>query len=77
MSSPDSKIGKGNSGPVKAEESTGERRQNDTFTRLRTALLEERLALMERSSEDSGTDPYNSGIRRTTLEAPVWNKRSR
>jgi len=52
-------------------------RRDDTLTRLRTALLEDRLAVMEISGESTGTDPYNSGVHRAMVKAHVWNKRSR
>lgn len=51
--------------------------REDTFTRLRSALLEERLELMEVGSQNTGTDPYNSGIHRAMVKAHVWGKRSR
>jgi hypothetical protein len=51
--------------------------RNDTFMRLRSALLEDRLAVLESQTENTGTDPYNSGIHRAMAKAHVWNKRSR
>ncbi len=50
---------------------------NNTFTRLRSALLEDRLAGMALTDENTGNDPYNSGTHRALGKATIWNKRSR
>lgn len=50
---------------------------NNTFMRLRSALLEDRLSAMELSDENTGNDPYNSGTHRALGKATVWSKRSR
>lgn len=78
MSDADSKI-RGQDTPAKAAvaDSASDKRREDTFTRLRSALLEDRLALLELSSENTGTDPYNSGVHRAMAKAHVWSKRSR
>jgi len=54
-----------------------DRRRDDTLTRLRSALLEDRLAVLDLASENTGTDPYNSGVHRTLAKGHVWDKRSR
>ena len=50
---------------------------NNTFMRLRSALLEDRLSAMELSDESAGSDPYNSGTHRALGKATIWNRRSR
>jgi hypothetical protein len=55
----------------------GDQRRDDTLMRLRAALLEDRLTLMEVTGEQTGTDPYNSGVHRAMARADVWSKRSR
>jgi hypothetical protein len=78
MSSTDSKLPAARKkAQTEVIEEAAEKRREDTFTRLRSALLEERLAVMETSSENSGTDPYNSGVHRAMAKAHVWSKRSR
>lgn len=64
-------------GTDSAPRSAADRRREDTLTRLRNALLEERLAVLELSDESTGTDPYNSGIRRGPHAFNGWGKRSR
>jgi hypothetical protein len=59
-----------------AEESADKRR-DDTFMRLRSALLQDRLAVVDTSAESSGTDPYNSGVHRALARAHAWSKRAR
>jgi hypothetical protein len=49
---------------------------NNTFMRLRSALLEDRLSAMDLAAENTGTDPYNSGTHQALGKA-VWSKRSR
>ena len=71
------KPAKDESPPTGATGTAGDQRRDDTFMRLRTALLEDRLALMETTSEQTGTDPYNSGVHRAMARAHVWSKRSR
>jgi hypothetical protein len=78
MSSPDSNSpGSSASAKVKVLEESADQRREDTFMRLRSALLEDRLALMDTGSENTGTDPYNSGIHRAMAKAHVWSRRSR
>ena len=78
MSGPDSNSHEsGNSRQTKVPEESVDQRREDTFMRLRSALLEERLAVLDTTSENTGTDPYNSGIHRAMVKAHVWNKRSR
>ena len=52
-------------------------RQRDTLARLRSALLEQRLGLMETADQSTGTDPYNSGIHPALVKGHDWGKRSR
>jgi hypothetical protein len=78
MSGPDSKsFTSTDSDQAQMSEESADKRREDTFMRLRAALLEERLALVDTSAENTGTDPYNSGIHRALVRAQVWNKRSR
>ena len=60
-----------------AQPAATEKRREEALTRLRSALLEDRLELMEHSDESTGTDPYNSGIHRAMVKGHVWKKRSR
>ena len=62
---------------AKVADASDERHREDTFMRLRSALLEDRLAVLELSGENTGTDPYNSGVHRAMAKGHVWNKRSR
>lgn len=62
---------------LERETAGNEPQLNNTFMRLRSALLEDRLSAMELSDEDAGNDPYNSGTHRALGKATVWNKRSR
>jgi hypothetical protein len=55
----------------------GDQPLNNTFLRLRSALLEDRLASMDLTDESAGSDPYNSGTHRALGKSTVWNKRSR
>jgi hypothetical protein len=57
--------------------SRADRRRDETLTRIRSALLEERLAVVTSSGENTGTDPYNSGVHRALSGAHSWSKRSR
>ena len=60
------------------EISKAEQRREDTLNRIRSALVEERLAVVSANEENTGTDPYNSGIHRALASSHhVWNKRSR
>jgi hypothetical protein len=78
MSSQDSKTLRPNRPtPTKSADKAGGDERGDTFSRLRSALLEDRLAVMEGGRENTGTDPYNSGIHRAMAKAHVWGKRSR
>lgn len=52
-------------------------RRDDTINRLRSALLKDRLAVMALTDENTGTDPYNSGVHRALTKAHVWRKGSR
>ncbi len=49
----------------------------NTITRIRSALLEDRLAAMSLTDENTGSDPYNSGVHRALGKATVWTRRSR
>jgi hypothetical protein len=77
MSAPNSK--NSTSGICRLEPATAgnEPQLNNTFMRLRSALLEDRLSAMELSDESTGNDPYNSGTHRALGKSTVWNKRSR
>lgn len=78
MSSQDSKtLRPSRYAPAKPADTVGGDVRSDTFTRLRSALLEDRLAVLESAHENTGTDPYNSGIHRAMTKAHVWGKRSR
>ena len=78
MSVSDSKIDcQDNQAHASTARSAADTRRDDTFMRLRAALLEDRLALMDFSTENTGTDPYNSGVHRAMAKAHVWSKRSR
>ena len=57
--------------------SAGDQRRSETLERIRAALLDQRLAVLEISGESTGTDPYNSGVHRTLGRGDVWSKRSR
>jgi hypothetical protein len=57
--------------------SASDQRRSETLERIRAALLDERLAVLELSGEATGTDPYNSGVHRTLGRGDVWSKRSR
>lgn len=63
--------------PTAPEISKSEQRREDTLNRIRSALVEERLAVVSTSEENTGTDPYNSGIHRALATREVWSKRSR
>lgn len=63
--------------PVEAKASEADKRRDETITRIRAALLNDRLEVMDLSGENTGTDPYNSGIHRVLAKSEVWNKRSR
>jgi hypothetical protein len=65
----------GNARTAEAEAAATDRRRNDTLNRLRAALLEDRLAVLQLSGENTGTDPYNSGIMRGPSH--LWRTRSR
>jgi hypothetical protein len=60
-----------------AEAVESNKRRDDTITRIRTALLRDRLAVVSLSDENAGTDPYNSGVHRALAKDHVWRKRSR
>jgi hypothetical protein len=66
-----------NSPKAANDPSASDRRRNETLERIRAALLDERLAVLELSGETTGTDPYNSGVHRTLGRGDVWSKRSR
>lgn len=76
-SNSDSSYNHSASRPVEAKASEADRRRDETITRIRTALLNDRLAVMDLSGENTGTDPYNSGVHRVLARPEVWNKRSR
>ncbi len=57
--------------------SRAEQRREDTLNRIRSALVEERLEVVSAGAENTGTDPYNSGIHRALASGHVWTKRSR
>lgn len=52
-------------------------RRDDTISRIRTALIQDRLTVVSLTEEDTGTDPYNSGVHRALAKAHVWRKGSR
>jgi hypothetical protein len=54
-----------------------DQQRNNTLTRIRAALLEDRLSAMALTEENTGNDPYNSGVHRALGKATVWTKRSR
>jgi len=63
--------------PTAAPVDQNDQRRDDTINRLRSALLQERLAVISLTDENSGTDPYNSGVHRALAKAHVWRKGSR
>lgn len=78
MSTPDRPVHQGSQMlQAQSEPSDAEKRRDDTLTRIRGALLEERLSVLAVSGENCGTDPYNSGIHRALAKTQVWSKRSR
>jgi hypothetical protein len=78
MSRPSSNTNDGGVSRTAEETASGsDKRRDDTITRIRAALLDERLAVMELSGENPGTDPYNSGVHRALSKAHDWGKRSR
>lgn len=60
-----------------SESADGDKRRDHTLTRIRSALLHDKLAVMSLTNENAGTDPYNSGVHRALGKATAWNKRSR
>jgi hypothetical protein len=64
-------------GPTAAPVDQGDQRRDDTINRLRTALIKDRLAVISLTDENTGTDPYNSGVHRALVKAHVWRKGSR
>ncbi len=58
-------------------EADSDRRRDDTLSRIRAALLQDRLTVTVLTDENAGTDPYNSGVHRALAKAHVWGKRSR
>jgi hypothetical protein len=78
MSISDSNSDQGrNTDRAAAETAEVDRRRDDTLNRIRTALLRDRLAVTSLSDENTGTDPYNSGVHRALAKAHVWGKRPR
>jgi len=61
----------------RADAPAGDRRRDDTLTRLRSALAGQRLSLLDLTGEDTGTDPYNSGVHRALAQTYAWRKRAR
>jgi hypothetical protein len=55
----------------------GDVRRDETISRLRSALMHDRLSVMALTDENTGTDPYNSGVHRALAKAHVWRKGSR
>ena len=79
MSKPDSRfdLASDDSPAQPVSSAEAEKRRDDTLTRIRSALLEDRLAVMAFTNENTGSDPYNSGVHRALAKAHVWSKRSR
>jgi hypothetical protein len=50
-------------------------RLKDTLSRLRSALLDDRLAQMELSGEKAGADPRDTGIHLAAASAYDWSNR--
>ncbi|HTQ36640.1 MAG TPA: hypothetical protein VMH77_06355 [Steroidobacteraceae bacterium] len=63
--------------PAAGAAAGGDQRHRDTLARLRDALVQDRLKVMDLSGERTGTDPYNSGVHRALGNGQVWDKRSR
>jgi hypothetical protein len=55
----------------------GDKRRDDTISRIRTALIQDRLTVMSLTEENTGTDPYNSGVHRALAKTHNWRKGSR
>lgn len=57
---------------------SGDLRRDSTINRLRDALINDKLAVMDFTGEGTGADPYNSGRHRTLdPTAAIWGKRPR
>jgi hypothetical protein len=76
MSKPVNKIASITPQP-QSEYGDGDQRRDQTITRIRSALLQNKLAVMSLTDENPGTDPYNSGVHRALGKATAWNRRSR
>lgn len=48
-------------------------RRQTVLAQIEAALLADKLSVLELSTEDTGTDPYNSGVFRND----VWGRRAR
>lgn len=59
------------------EAADSDKRRDDTISRIRSALLRDRLTVMSLGDENTGTDPYNSGVHRALTKTHDWKKRSR
>jgi hypothetical protein len=59
-----------------AEAKEADKRRDNTLGRIRTALLRDRLSVLSLSDENTGADPYNSGVHRALASTHVWRKRS-
>ncbi len=49
-------------------------RRQTVLAQIEAALLADKLSLVELAAEDTGSDPYNSGVFRT---GETWGKRAR
>jgi hypothetical protein len=76
MSKPINNIAKAMPRPESAS-GDGDQRRNQTLTRIRAALLQDKLAVMTLTNENTGTDPYNSGVHQALGKATAWHRRSR
>ncbi len=79
MSTSHRNTGKSSGIPVaEVEIDESDARRNVTFTRLRTAILQDKFTAIGKSDESSGSDPYNSGVHRSLeKKSHSWDKRSR
>ncbi len=77
MSASNSKNASSGTRRLEREPAASEQPLNNTFTRLRSALLEDRLTAMALTDENAGRDPYNSGTHRALGKSTAWDKRSR
>jgi hypothetical protein len=76
MSSPRDNIPRrGNRAPTRIAQSGTNLRRKETMSRLRSALLDDRLAQMDLSRDKSGADPRDTGIHLAAGGTFDWSNR--